>query len=264
MKSCAVTTAGSALIFAVFAITGPLPPAVNTAVEISQHLIVRETPALSSGSSIPYNTVSHAGEGAIAARSPIPSGHDPGALEDAYKMLTPAEIVAYNNLGPVIPSEPLPPVLSSAIVSSDPPPPEFSSGPAIGNESAAEIVDTEIPDSIIPGNPLPPKSSSNSQQAGTGIVIGARSVMALGIVEVGDSLQVQVPQAVLGTSKPRSRTGLDAGTSHSATTEGAGDAGSRTLSSQFPAIFEGRSSRRYVPVGVMSALLAVAVAFVMM
>jgi hypothetical protein len=202
-------------------------------------------------------------------------------------MLTPAEIVAYNNLGPVIPSEPLPPVLSSAIVSSDPPPPEFSSGPAIGNESAAEIVDTEIPDSIIPGNPLPPKSSSNSQQAGTGIVvtthpgpvifdgplplitsepkIGARSVMALGIVEVGDSLQVQVPQAVLGTSKPRSRTGLDAGTSHSATTEGAGgDAGSRTLSSQFPAIFEGRSSRRYVPVGVMSALLAVAVAFVMM
>ncbi|KAI5851735.1 hypothetical protein DFP73DRAFT_538348 [Morchella snyderi] len=241
MKLCTVTVAGSALILSAFAIAGPLPPAVNNVVEISQQLIVRGIHTLSSGSSIPFNTVFHAEEEAIVTRSSIPSGvgfrldtnkrtsfdntgmpddsplHDPGALEDAYKILTPAEIVAYNNLGPVIPSEPLPPVLSSAIVPSDPPPPEFSSGPAVGSE--------------------------------------ARSVMALGIVEAGDSLQVPVSQAVLGT----------AGTSQSASTEEVGgDAGSRTSSLQLPAIFEGRSSRRYVPVGVMSSLLAVAVAFVMM
>lgn len=183
--------------------------------------------------------------------------------------------MAYNNLGPVIPSEPLPPVLSSAIVSSDPPLPKSSTGPAIGNESAAEIVNTEIPDSIIPDNSLPPGpgDSSNSEQTGTGIVVTAhpgpvmfdgplplitsepklvaRSVMDLRTVEVGDSLQIQ-PQAVLGTSKLYSRTGLDVGTSQRVATEGVGgDAGSRTLSSQHPAIFEGKSSRRYVPVGVM-------------
>lgn len=197
--------------------------------------------------------------------------------------------MAYNNLGPVIPSEPLPPVLSSAIVSSDPPPPKSSTGPAIGNESAAEIVNTEIPDSIIPDNSLPPGpgDSSNSEQSGTGIVVIAhpgpvmfdgplppitsepkleeRSVMDLETVEIGGSLQIQISQAVLGTSKPHSRTGLDAGTSQSAATEDVGgDAGSRTLSSHHSAIFEGKSSRTYVPVDVMSTLLAVAVAYVMM
>lgn len=50
------------------------PPAVNTAVESSQHLIDRETHPLSSGSSIPCDMISHAEEGAIATRNSTPSG----------------------------------------------------------------------------------------------------------------------------------------------------------------------------------------------